>query len=136
MPFFSKLSLARLATAHPELQLLFNEVIKEMDCTVIEGYRDEAAQEAAFKAKKSKLHYPFGKHNSTPSSAVDIAPFPIDWQDTQRFLFFAGFVLGVAFKLREQGLMKHKIRWGGDWNSNKVFSDETFVDLVHYEIIL
>ena len=31
--------------------------------------------------------------------------------------------------------MNIKLRWGGDWNDNKDFSDQTFDDLVHFELV-
>lgn len=61
--------------------------------------------------------------------AVDAAPWPIDWNDTDRFLVFGGFVLGTA---REQGLV---IRWGGDWDSDWNLRDQTFIDLPHFELV-
>lgn len=134
MPIFNQTSLARLGTCHAELQVLFHAVVKEWDCTILEGHRGREAQEAAFIAGNTKLHYPNGKHNSTPSMAVDVAPYPLDWRDSSRFHLFAGFVLGVASQLRANGTMRYAVRWGGDWNSNHLVSDETFRDLPHFEL--
>ncbi len=39
MPEFSNTSKARLATCHPDIQEVMNEVIKYFDCTILEGYR-------------------------------------------------------------------------------------------------
>ena len=63
------------------------------------------------------------------SRAVDAAPWPIDWQDTKGFYHFAGFVRGIAAQL---GI---KIRWGGDWSNNMNLNDQTFFDLVHFELL-
>jgi len=128
MSKFGTASAARLATCDRRLQDLFNEVIKFFDCTIIEGHRGEAAQHLAFVTGKSKLDWPNGNHNSKPSKAVDVAPYPVDFNDTRRIGYFAGFVMGVAFK------MGIKIRWGGDWNRNTQTKDNTFNDLVHFEI--
>lgn len=125
-----------LATCHPDLQTLFNEVIKSFDCTVLEGHRDEAAQDRAVKDGKSQLAYPFGKHNATPSNAVDVSPYPIEWQNLNRFYWFAGYVMGIAQKLLDDGKMSHAIRYGGDWNSNKEITDNHFNDLVHFELVI
>ena len=54
MPSFGKQSQANLATCHPDLQTLFREVIKYFDCTIIEGFRNEADQNKAFAAGNSK----------------------------------------------------------------------------------
>lgn len=137
MPAFSQRSKKNLATCHPDLQRLFNEVIKVFDCTVLEGHRDKAAQDAAFASGHSKLKYPQGKHNSIPSLAVDVCPHPLDWSDIKTFHWFAGYVLGVANQLYENGQMDHKIRWGGDWAVNYDLNDVNGLnDLVHFEIIV
>jgi peptidoglycan L-alanyl-D-glutamate endopeptidase CwlK len=135
MPAFSSASLDKLATCHPDLQVLFNKVIQGWDCTILEGYRDQEGQNKAFIDGNSKLQWPDGKHNKMPSNAVDVAPYPIDWEDESRFCFFAGFVLGVADELKRQRIITHDIRWGGDWNSDKQVKDNKFNDRVHYEII-
>ena len=81
MPKFSQSSFSKLSTCHPDLQALFYEVIKFFDCTILEGYRNEADQESAFAKGNSKLHYPHGKHNANPSMAVDVTPYPIDFNN-------------------------------------------------------
>lgn len=128
MPRFSRASEAALASAHPDLQRLFREVIKYADCKVLEGHRDKVAQDAAVATGHSKVRWPKSKHNSLPSLAVDVVPYPINWKDTKRFYFLAGFVKGVASQL---GLI---VRWGGDWDSDGDFADQSFMDLPHYEI--
>jgi len=99
MPNYSLKSQAALATCHPDLIKVFNEVIKHFDCVILEGHRDEEAQNKAFNEGKSKLKWPHGKHNQKPSLAVDVVPFPIDWNDLNRIRYFAGYVMGVAATL-------------------------------------
>ena len=135
MPNFSAASLSKLATCHPELQILMHEVIKHRDCTIIEGHRGEAAQEAAYAAGNSKLHYPLGNHNASPSNAVDVLAYPIEWNNNPRNIEFAGFVLGVAKMLYVQGKMSHHIRWGGVWGTDASKPLAHFADLPHFEII-
>ncbi|HJY22912.1 MAG TPA: hypothetical protein VJ279_08515 [Hanamia sp.] len=134
MPQFSTESKKQLASCHPELQMLFNEVIKYYDCKVLEGYRNQADQEKAFAAGTTKLHYPNGKHNKIPSMAVDVAPYPVSWNDTKRFYWFAGFVMGLAAQLKNEGKMQFAVRFGGDWDNDKDINDQTFNDLVHFEL--
>lgn len=137
MPKFSNASKAQLGTAHPELELLFNTIIEFVDCQVLEGYRNQADQEKDFNAGNSKLHYPFGRHNKIPSMAVDVAPYPVDWNNISRFYWFAGIVMGTAKMLKAQGKMKYDIRYGGDWNRNYDITDEKGLrDLVHFELAL
>lgn len=128
MPRFSKKSLSKLETCDKRIQDLFLRVVKKFDCTIIEGHRSKDRQNKLFKEGKSKLKYPKGKHNAIPSKAVDVAPYPIDWSDRERFTYFAGYVLGIAY---EMGL---KIRWGGDWDMDTQVKDNNFDDLPHFEI--
>ena len=129
MPYFSKISTDRLSTCDLRLQLLFQEVLKGYDHSILVGHRSEKEQEKAFAEKKSQLHWPESKHNRTPSRAVDAAPFPWNPDDCKRFYHFAGYVKGVADK------MGIRIRWGGDWDGDNDFSDNNFNDLVHFELI-
>jgi len=129
MPRFSKKSQANLASCHSDLQRLFNHVIKYDDCTILEGHRSEERQNKLFADGKSQLKFPKGKHNATPSRAVDVAPYPIDFKDTERFCLFAGKVMVYA---RMMGI---PIRWGGDWNMDGKMRDETFKDFCHWELL-
>ena len=126
---FGKRSYRNLSEAHPEIQRLFNEIIKHYDCSVIEGFRPEEEQNRAYHSGRSKLKFPQSKHNKTPSLAVDVVPYPIDWKDKERFYYFGGVVKGVAESL---GI---KIRWGGDWDSDNKFKDQSFNDWPHFELV-
>ena len=128
MAKFGRRSRERLATAHPDLQKVFNEVIKYVDCSVLEGHRDERTQDRLFEEGKTKVRYPLGRHNSKPSRAVDVVPYPVDWDDRERFTLFAGFVLGMATR------MGINLRWGGDWDKDFQVNDNKFDDFPHYEI--
>jgi len=128
MPRFSTKSRSKLHTCDERLVDLFNEVVKGFDCTILEGHRGKKAQNEAFNKGNSKVKFPNGKHNQSPSVAVDVAPYPIDWSDRDRFHYFSGYVLGIASQM---GL---KIRWGGDWDMDTKTKDNKFDDLVHFEI--
>jgi len=133
MPEFSRQSWDRLRTCDNQLQRLFAEVVRHFDCSVLCGHRTQKEQDAAFSSGASKLKWPQGMHNKTPSLAVDVAPYndakkPVDWDDTRRFYLFSGYVLGVAAQ------MGIKIRWGGDWNRDTHVKDNSFNDLVHFEL--
>jgi peptidoglycan L-alanyl-D-glutamate endopeptidase CwlK len=125
----------KLKSCHPDLVEIFTEVVKTFDCTIICGERGPVEQGAAFASGQSKLQYPKSKHNSHPSKAIDVAPFPIDFADIRRITFFAGYVMGVAEQLLSVGLISHKVRWGGDWDSDKEVKDNKFNDLVHFELV-
>ena len=128
MPSFSQTSKDRLATCDARLQRVFNEVIKHFDCKVLQGHRGQAEQDKAFAEGASQKKWPNGNHNSMPSKAVDVAPFPVDWNDSKRFYYFAGFVMATA---KAMGI---KLRFGGDWDRDTQLKDNKFNDLVHWEI--
>ena len=128
MPKFGKRSMGRLNTCDEDLIALFQEVVKYFDCSVLEGHRGKEKQNKYFNEGKSKLKYPEGRHNKKPSNAVDVVPYPIDWDDRERMSYFAGFVKGVAFT------MGIPIHWGGDWNNNNDLKDNNFDDLPHFEL--
>ena len=134
MPKFSKTSKERLSTCNWNLVVLFNEVIKTFDCKVICGHRTKEKQEEAFNKKFSKVHYPNSKHNSSPSMAVDVVPYPVDWKDTNRMKFFAGYVLGIAQKLLDEKRMTHKVISGLDWDADTELKDTTFKDHPHFQL--
>lgn len=135
MPKFSQSSFSKLSTCHMDLQVLFFEVIRTFDCQILEGYRNQEDQESAYRNGNTQLHYPHGKHNHQPSMAVDVSPYPVDWNNAKRFYWFAGYVMGVAMRLKEEGKMTHAIRYGGDWDSDKDITDNNFQDLVHFELV-
>ena len=128
MPKFGKRSLKSLSTCDKRLQKVFNEVIKTVDCSVLEGHRHQTRQDALYKEGKTKVKFPHGRHNSLPSRAVDVCPYPIDWSDRERFHLFSGFVLGIA---KSMGI---NLRWGGDWNQNWEVDDNKFDDFPHFEL--
>lgn len=129
MPQLSKSSLARLAGCDPQLQMVVNAAIARTDFTVLCGYRGEAEQNDAFERGMSKLKYPQSKHNKWPSRAVDLAPYPIDWNDIRRFVALADLMLEEAKRLGVN------MRWGGDWNRNGDWRDEKFRDMPHFELV-
>ena len=131
MPKFGKTSLARLNTCDAEIQAFFEEVVRHFDCTVLCGHRTKDEQDALPGADppRTKVSWPTSKHNSTPSRAIDVAPYPIDWTDRDRFHLFAGFVLGMA------KMVGIDLRWGGDWDRDTETDDNDFDDLPHFELV-
>jgi len=126
---FGKRSKANLETCHDDIQDILAEAIKVVDFTVLCGHRGRAEQDKAFHEGRSKLKYPQSKHNKSPSLAVDIAPYPIDWQNKERFYYLMGIIKGIAHTKRIE------IRSGCDWDNNGDITDQTFNDLPHFEIL-
>lgn len=149
MFYFSRRSLAVLATLTPNLQRVCNKVLEDFDFTLIKGHRPEAEQNHAYYIGASTLPWDKSKHNKIPSEGVDASPWPIpeNWgaikdkklrdilkehpeltgKVIQKFRFFAFYFIGVGAG------MGIKIRWGGDWDMDKDIEDQKFNDLIHLE---
>jgi len=137
MPSFSRRSRSNLAECHSDLQVLFAEVIKTHDCSVICGERPRAEQDTCVAKGTSKANWPNSKHNvdgvkRKTSWAADAPPYPIDWDDRDRFEDFAAFVLKTAVRLRAEGKMTYEVRNGGDWDRDGIFDDW---DMPHFELV-
>ena len=121
---FGRRSRERMKGIDSRLINVLNELIKMMDVTIIEGLRSAERQEELLAQGATKVKY--SKHME--GKAVDIAPYPIDWKDRDRFYYMGGMVRGIAKQL---GI---NIRFGGDWDSDGETKDNQFDDLVHIEI--
>ena len=124
MPRFGRRSKERLKGVDAKLVNVANELIKLMDVTVIEGLRSQERQNELVAQGKSKTK--FGKH--VAGKALDLAPYPIDWDDRERFHYMGGLIRGIGHSLGVD------VRWGGDWDSDGEIADNNFDDLVHVEI--
>lgn len=115
---FSKRSLNRLATVDEKLQAVTKRAleISEVDFSVLEGKRSLATQKRYFHQGKSRTM----KSKHLTGRAVDLAPYPIDWNDLDRFRKVA-----EAMKKASEEL-DIAIVWGGDW--------KTFIDMPHFEL--
>lgn len=118
MPLGNK-SLVKLASCQPELRRLVEAVSEGIDkgeCPLVQdvivlcGFRGEQEQNEAFEKKTSKLKWPNSKHNSLPSNAVDMAPFPLDWSvaGLPAFRSLRKYVLATAEKM---GIRIRIISW-------------------------
>ena len=134
MASFSTSSREMLSTCHDDLISIFSTVIVDYDCKILEGHRSMERQKELFRTGSSETLG--SKHLSLPSVAIDVSPYPIpkNWgadnpKDMAEFYFFAGYVKGIA---KSMGIT---LRWGGDWDGDKSFTDQTFDDLVHFEVV-
>jgi len=132
MFFFGSTSKARLLECDPRLQTILNAVIKHMDFTVLCATRSRADQEEAVRKGLSRAQYGESPHNFSPALAVDIAPYPVDWRDFERFSFLGGLMKGVA---SAEGIA---LTWGYDWNNNGTLGKddpaESLIDAPHFEL--
>jgi len=139
---WSDSSRAKLNTCHSDLILIFNTVLQIHDCTIVTGHRGQEEQHQAYLSGASQLDWPDGKHNALPSMAVDVQPYirglKINGANPAHLKYFrrlAGVVEGVAGVLYQERQIMHKIRWGGDWDSDHDMDDQAFNDLYHYELV-
>ena len=123
-----------LHTCDDRLQEILREAIKVIDFSVLEGYRSTETQQKYYKDGKSKLDgiIKRSKHQSYPSKAVDIAPYPIDFGDKEkaraRFYHLMGVIKAISY---QKGI---PIRFGMDWDGDDNFEDQSFDDLPHLEL--
>lgn len=144
MPKFGERSEANLVGVHPDLVALARAVVEHFDCTVIDGARTMEEQVKNVERRVSRTleskHLP---QSDGLSHAIDIVPFPIDWDavtkglnalraadpkmKTAQFYAFIGFIKGMAVA---KGI---PIRQGSDWDGDEDFGDHSFIDLPHVE---
>ena len=124
MPKFGKRSRERMKGVDSRLINVMNELIKLMDVTIIEGLRTKERQEELVAKGASKTK--FSKH--IEGKALDVAPYPIDWENRDGFYYMGGMIRGIAQQLG------YDIRYGGDWDSDGQTKDNNFDYLVHIEI--
>ncbi len=140
MPSFGVASREVLDTVRPELVETLEVVVAEYDITALEGRRSWDRQAELLRQNRTTVGPGESKHNAPEdwieagreqdwlSDAVDIAPYPIDWNDAKRFIYMAGLVIGVGRTLG------HDIRWGGNWDEDQIIiDDQNFDDLPHFE---
>lgn len=130
MPRLSQHSRDELMTCHPALIKIVLELIKYYDVRVVHGHRNEEQQNLAFQLGNTTKRWPDSLHNEDPSLAVDLAPWPEMWgASSEEFSFMAGRFMQIADN------KEIEIRWGGDWDSDDDMSDQSFMDLGHFEVI-
>ena len=108
----------RLSGVHPDLAAVVERAIQitEVDFAVLEGLRSRDRQKELVAKGASKTM----NSRHLTGHAVDLAPWPIDWDDLDRFRQVAD-----AMKQASEELDVPVI-WGGDWR--------TFYDGPHFEL--
>lgn len=127
---FSKNSKGKLSTVHSDLQILMEVVLRTnmFDLTVIEGIRSDRRQKMLLDRGITKTL----KSKHLTGHAVDIGIHKggkLDFDDTRAYYVLAGTILLEAKRL---GI---SVRWGGNWDSDQNFDDQSFNDLVHWELL-
>lgn len=135
----SKRSLDNLNGVHPDLVKVVMRALElsETDFTVIEGVRTQARQDELWAQGRTKpgnivTWIPtVGAHGIQKDGyghAVDIAPYPIDWNDIKRFDQVAQAMFAAAKEL------KVHLRWGADWDQDGNFREKGESDSPHFEL--
>jgi peptidoglycan LD-endopeptidase CwlK len=133
---FGRVSEQRLSGCHPHLITLFREVIKEIDITVLYGHRTIEQQQELYAFGRTVpgriVTHCDGvnvksKHNAIPSLAIDVAPYPVNWNNIEGFKQLAKVVFKNWEELKAGGIVNGDLFWGGDWKNLR--------DYPHYELI-
>lgn len=78
-------------------------------------------------AKVTWLSNPFSSKHVT-GHAVDLVPYPVDWNDLNKFDQIAKAMFAAA---KELGV---SIRWGADWDNDGNYREKGEYDSPHFEI--
>ena len=139
MPRFGSRSLAVREELTSQLAHVVSIAIERVDFSLLCGFRGQAEQDYLESTGASKLRWPHSRHNvpghprrlpTTPGvHAFDFAPYPIDWNDIERFRFVAFYMRGIANGLG------FDLRLGADWDGDFSFRDQSFHDVGHVELL-
>ena len=111
-------SMQSLSGVNPDMVAVVEKAIEitEEDFSVIEGIRSLDRQKKLLKDGKSTT---LNSRHIT-GHAVDMVPYPVDWEDLKRFEKMAKAMKKAAKEL------DISIVWGGDWKN--------FYDAPHFEL--
>lgn len=145
-------------TLHPDLQEIVMGGLERclVDFSLIEGHRPVQKQFEYFKKgrefKKGRWEvvnekwvitnidgtYKKGKHNHNPSLAVDFAAYvpnkpKLAW-DAIHLTYIGASLILIADLLYDEGVITHKLRWGGNWDKDGDLADNKLYDRPHVEL--
>lgn len=141
---FGLRSLENLETCHEDLQTIHLEAIKtsRVDYGISEGHRSLERQKELFDEGKSRIDgiSKKGKHNYYPAQATDIYAFVPENKkmafDKVHLAYLAGHIMEVARRLYDEGKVKHRLRWGGNWDGDgTLLIDQSLKDMPHFELM-
>ena len=131
----------RLEGVHPNLVKVVERAVQlsTVDFTVLEGVRTPQRQRELYAQGRSKPGQVVtwtlnSNHFRKPDGyghAVDLAPWPIDWEGPSRFPKFDAIAKAMFAAADELNI---KIRWGADWNENGTPRERGESDSPHFEL--
>lgn len=151
---FGKTSSERLATVEPRLEQVVRLALKkcDIDFMVLEGVRSRERQQELYGQGRTaaqmvrvglspKLARPSDKqvtwtlqsnHFADPKTgrgrAVDLCPYPVDWDSLWKFDAIAKAMFAAAKELNVN------IRWGADWDDDGNPRERGETDSPHFEL--
>ena len=137
----STASLDKLQGVHPKLVNVVKRAIEltKQDFKVLEGVRTPERQKELYAQGRTKPGPKVtwtltSNHFVNPKTgyghAVDLVPYPVDWETLSKFdaiqkaMFAAAKELGVT------------IRWGANWNRNGKPREKGETDSPHFELVM
>lgn len=134
MPFkLSKTSLSRLAGVDETLVNVVKRAIEisKIDFSVLEGKRTLDRQRELYaqgRTTPGKIVTWTMKSKHIDGKAVDLVPYPLDWEDIKKFDLIKDAMFAAA---KEQDV---NLRWGADWDGDGKYREKGEYDSPHFEI--
>lgn len=128
-----KTSLARLKGVDEQLVNIVKRAIEisEVDFTVLEGVRTLERQRELYaqgRTAPGKIVTWTMKSRHIEGKAVDLVPYPLDWNDLDKFDKIKNAMFQAA---REQDV---NLRWGADWDGDGKYREKGEYDSPHFEL--
>lgn len=128
-----KTSLARLKGVDETLVNVVKRAIEisEVDFTVLEGVRTLERQRELYaqgRTAPGKIVTWTMKSRHIEGKAVDLVPYPLDWNDLDKFNKIKDAMFQAAKELDVN------LRWGADWDGDGNYREKGEYDSPHFEI--
>lgn len=128
-----KTSLARLQGVDETLVNVVKRAIEisEVDFSVLEGVRTLERQRELYaqgRTAPGKIVTWTMKSKHIEGKAVDLVPYPLDWNDLEKFNKIKDAMFQAAKELDVN------LRWGADWDGDGNYREKGEYDSPHFEI--
>ena len=128
-----KTSLARLQGVDETLVNVVKRAIEisEVDFTVLEGVRTLDRQRELYaqgRTAPGKIVTWTMKSRHIEGKAVDLVPYPLDWNDLEKFSKIKDAMFQAARELDVN------LRWGADWDGDGKYREKGEYDSPHFEL--
>ena len=136
-------SRAHLVGVHPKMVAVVERAILKsaIDFSVLEGVRTPERQKELYAQGRSKpgpkvtwtlASNHFKNAKTGYGHAVDLVPYPVDWEGPVRFPKFDAIAKAMFAAAEELGV---KIRWGADWDQDGKPRERGETDSPHFELV-